>query len=122
MLPSSVMYSAALAYMGEAMLSLLTEHGLIVLVMSHANSTAASSTESSSIVSLSFPSSSSVMSMPSQALRRIDELAVSPMVIPSIEYLYQSEAIDDIPSLRSWILFYNSNRNASGEDSYFGIY
>lgn len=40
MLPSSVMYSAALAYMGEAMLSLLTEHGLIVLVMSHANSTA----------------------------------------------------------------------------------
>ena len=39
-----------------------------------------------------------------------------------IEYLYQSEAIDDILSLRSWISFYNSNRNASGEDSYFGIY
>ena len=48
---------------------------------------------------------------------------IPPFMINTLRgYLYQSEAIDDISSLRSWISVYNSNGNASGEDSYFGIY
>lgn len=40
---------------------------------------------------------------------------IPPFMINTLRgYPYQSEAIDDISLLRSWISFYNSNGNASG--------